>query len=69
MPPLPGLLHCQLANEPDKTGYLAGWTLSKSFAPPLQIRRDGTNLESAPNPHKTPISPTYRSIQQPGKPG
>ena len=47
-------LHCQLAYAPDKTDYLADWTLSKSFAPPLRIRRDSTTLESAPNPHKTP---------------
>ena len=68
MPLQPGFLHYQLAYESDKTGYLAGWTLSKSFAPPFRIRRDGTTLESAPNPHKTSISPTCRSIQRPGRP-
>ena len=64
MPLQPGFLYCQLAYEPDKTGYLAGWTLLKSFAPPLRIQRGGKTLESAPHPHKTPISSTYRPIQK-----
>ena len=68
MPLQPGFLHYQMAYEPDKTSYLAGWTLSKSFAPPHRIRRDVITLESAPNPHKTPISPIYRLIQRPGRP-
>ena len=68
MPLRPGFLHCQLAYKPDKTGYLAGWTLSNNFAPPHRIRRDSTTLESAPNPQKMPIPPTYRSIQWPGRP-
>ena len=51
MPLLTGFFHCQLAYEPDKTGYLAGWILSRSFAPLLRIRLDGTTLKSALNPH------------------
>ena len=57
MPLQPGFLHCQLAYEPDKTGYLAGWMLSKSFAPPLRNRLDGTTLKSAPNPHQRQYFP------------
>ena len=68
MPLQPGFLYYQLAYEPDRTGYLAVWMLSKSFAPPFRFRQDGTILESAPNTHKTPISPTYRSIQWLGRP-
>ena len=42
--------------------------LSKSFAPPLRPRLDGTTLKSAPNPHQKSISPTYRSVQRLGRP-
>ena len=63
MPLQPGLLHCQLAYEPDKTGHLTGLMLSKR-APLLRIRRDSTSLKSTPNPHQIPIFPTNRSIQQ-----
>ena len=52
MPLQPGFLYSLLAYESDKTGYLAGWTLSKSFAPPLRIRRDGSTLESVHTKHQ-----------------
>ena len=68
MPLLPGFLHWQLAYESAKTGYLAGWILSRSFAPPLRTRLDSTTLKSAPNPHQTPKSPIYRLIQRLGRP-
>ena len=44
MPLQPGFLHCQLAYEPDKTGYLAGWMHTMSLALPLRTRLDGTAL-------------------------
>ena len=68
MPLRPAFLHCQLAYEPSKTGYLAGWIFSRSFAPPLRIRLYGTTLKSAPNPHQTPKSPNYKLIQRLGRP-
>ena len=42
--------------------------LSKSFAPPLRTRLDGTIFKSAPNSRQKSISPTYRSIQRPRRP-
>ena len=47
---------------------MADWMLTKSFAPLLQIRLDGTTLKLLPNPHQKSIVSTYRSIQRLGRP-
>ena len=42
---------------------MAGWMLTTSFVPPLRIRRDGTTLKLASNPHQQSILPTFRTIR------
>ena len=63
MPKLsPDLTPVSLEND-----LMAGWMLTKSFAPHLQIRLHSTTLKLTPNPQQKSIFSTYRSIQQLGR--
>ena len=63
MPLQPGFLRCQLASELGKTGYLAGWMHTRSLAPPLRTRLDGTTPNIWPPIHTNSLNPPTKRPQ------